>query len=76
MLVFLVVYCRFIVMFKNYLIPRNKTRYKAVRILEDACTDSNIGLDVIYQILLDYVPTKILKAQTKIAKTGIVKDKQ
>ena len=50
------------------IIPRNKTRYKAVRILESACTDSNIGLDVMYQILIDYVPTKILKEKTKLAK--------
>ena len=47
----------------------NKTRKKLVVDLQSACNESVNGFDIMFNLLLDYVPTKDLKEQLKLAKT-------
>jgi hypothetical protein len=49
-------------------IERNNNRRKIAIDLQNACAESPDGLDIIYSLLLDYVPTEILKEELKIAK--------
>lgn len=49
-------------------IQTNKTRKKAVIDLQSACSESTEGFDIIFNLLLDYVPTESLKEKLKIAK--------
>ena len=49
-------------------IEKNKTRKKVATDLQSACTESTEGFDIIFNLLLDYVPTKSLKEKLKLAK--------
>jgi hypothetical protein len=49
-------------------IERNNNRRKLAIDLQNACAESPEGLDIIYSLLLDYVPTETLKEELKIAK--------
>ena len=49
-------------------IERNNNRRKLAINLQNACAESPDGLDFIYSLLLDYVPTETLKEELKIAK--------
>ncbi len=49
-------------------IERNNNRRKIAIDLQNACAESPDGLDIIYSLLLDYVPTETLKEELKIAK--------
>ena len=49
-------------------INSNKTRKILAINLQSACAESNLGLDIIFALLLDYVPSKVLKEQIKLAK--------
>jgi hypothetical protein len=49
-------------------IERNNSRRKLAIDLQNSCAESPDGLDIIYSLLLDYVPTETLKENLKIAK--------
>ena len=49
-------------------IEENKTRRKVATDLQSACSESTEGFDIIFSLLLDYVPTKELKEKLKLAK--------
>ena len=49
-------------------IERNKTRRKVATDLQSACSESTEGFDIMFNLLLDYVPTKSLKEKLKLAK--------
>jgi len=49
-------------------INSNKTRKILAVNLQSACAESNLGLDIIFALLLNYVPSKVLKEQIKLAK--------
>ena len=49
-------------------IKQNKTRRKIATDLQSACSESTEGFDIIFSLLLDYVPTKSLKGKFKLAK--------
>ena len=46
----------------------NKTRKKLAISLQSACTESVNGFDIMFNLLLNYVPTKALKEKLKLAK--------
>lgn len=46
----------------------NKTRKKLAVNLQSACNESVNGFDIMFNLLLDYVPTKSLKEKLKLAK--------
>ena len=46
----------------------NKTRKKIAIDLQSACSESTEGFDIMFNLLLDYVPTKSLKEKLKLAK--------
>jgi hypothetical protein len=46
----------------------NKTRKKLAVSLQSACNESVNGFDIMFNLLLDYVPTKSLKEKLKLAK--------
>ena len=49
-------------------IEQNKTRRKLATNLQSACSESTEGFDIIFSLLIDYVPTKSLKEKLKLAK--------
>ena len=49
-------------------IEQNKTRRKVATDLQSACSESTEGFDIMFSLLLDYVPTKSLKEKLKLAK--------
>ena len=49
-------------------IEQNKTRRKFATDLQSACSESTEGFDIMFNLLLDYVPTKALKEKLKVAK--------
>ena len=49
-------------------IQQNKTRRKLAIELQSFCCESTEGFDIMFSLLLDYVPTKALKEKLKIAK--------
>jgi len=49
-------------------IERNNNRKKLAIDLQNACSESSDGLDIIYSLLLDYVPTEVIKENLKIVK--------
>lgn len=49
-------------------IQQNKIRRKVATDLQSACSESTEGFDIMFSLLLDYVPTKALKEKLKIAK--------
>ena len=49
-------------------IQQNKTRRKLAIELQSACSESTEGFDIMFGLLLDYVPTKALKEKLKVAK--------
>ena len=49
-------------------IEQNKTRKKVAVDLQSACTESTEGFDIMFSLLIDYVPTKALKEKLKLAK--------
>ena len=49
-------------------IEQNKTRKKVAVDLQSACTESTEGFDIMFNLLIDYVPTKALKEKIKLAK--------
>lgn len=49
-------------------IKQNKTRRKIATDLQSACSESTEGFDIMFSLLLDYVPTKELKEKLKLAK--------
>ena len=50
-------------------IEQNKTRRKVSTDLQSACSESTEGFDIMFSLLLDYVPTKALKEKFKLAKS-------
>lgn len=46
----------------------NKTRKNLAINLQSACTESVDGFDIMFNLLLNYVPTKALKEKLKLAK--------
>ena len=46
----------------------NKTRRKVATDLQSACSESTEGYDIMFGLLIDYVPTKALKEKLKLAK--------
>jgi hypothetical protein len=49
-------------------IEQNKTRRKLATDLQSACSESTEGFDIMFNLLIDYVPTKVLKEKIKLAK--------
>ena len=49
-------------------IEQNKTRKKVAIDLQNACSESTEGFDIIFSLLIDYVPTKALREKLKVAK--------
>lgn len=49
-------------------IQENKTRKKLVVDLQSACNNSTEGFDIMFSLLIDYVPTNELKEKLKLAK--------
>ena len=49
-------------------IEQNKIRRKVATNLQSACSESTEGFDIMFNLLLDYVPTKALKEKLKVAK--------
>ena len=49
-------------------IERNSNRKRLTIDLQNACAESPDGLDIIYCLLLDYVPTEVIKENLKIVK--------
>ena len=49
-------------------IEQNKTRRKLAIDLQSACSESIEGFNIMFSLLIDYVPTKALKEKLKLAK--------
>ena len=49
-------------------IEQNVTRRKLAIDLQSACAESPEGLDIIFSLLLNYIPTEELKGMIKLAK--------
>jgi hypothetical protein len=49
-------------------IEQNKTRKKVAIDLQSACSESTESFDIMFSLLIDYVPTKALKEKLKLAK--------
>ena len=49
-------------------IEQNKTRRKLATDLQSSCSESTEGFDIMFNLLIDYVPTKALKEKIKLAK--------
>ena len=49
-------------------IEQNKTRRKLAIELQSFCCESTEGFDIIFSLLINYVPTKSLKEKLKLAK--------
>ena len=52
----------------NIKIEQNKTRKKVAIDLQSACSESTEGFDIMFNLLIDYVPTKALREKLKVAK--------